>query len=478
MTSPALPWLWNVRVQRVDGPARDCLSLTLFERGEKLSLVLLFGPTVRGVGALRERPKGESASAFVQRLRGQLEGARIASAEWVLADGTTPAGRAQALILRFERGEHRARIALDFDPRSPNLLLLRDDDTIAFAADERARRLRFSDKTCPYRPSLSQGISIVADAAGLFAAGEALLEGRATKLEDDARTRARAAARSALKKVERKVEAIRGDLARADAAPRLRREAQVILCNLGAIARGALTARLRDDSVEPPEWLELTLDPTRSAQQQAQLRFERARKAERGVGIASARLAEAERQADELRALLVRLDSEPLDGAHAPTGEQRSDDTGGSRLPQPPRGARAGKQKPPQRVPFRVFHGYAGQKILVGKGAADNDTLTLTVARPHDHWMHVRGVPGSHVVVPLERKAVIGQELLLDAAHLAAHFSKQRGEPTVEIAHTEKRFVRKPKGAPAGSVNVDRERVFVLRIEHERLSRLLAGEQG
>src|SRR4051812_34491380 len=120
MPSPALPWLWNMRVQRVDGPARDCLSLTLFERGEKLSLVLLFGPTVRGVGALRERPKGEAASSFVQRLRGQLEGARIVGAEWqASADGLTPAGRAQALVLRFERGEHRARIALDFDPRAP-----------------------------------------------------------------------------------------------------------------------------------------------------------------------------------------------------------------------------------------------------------------------------------------------------------------------------------------------------------------------
>src|SRR4051812_7763157 len=99
MTSPALPWLWNMRVQRVDGPARDCLSLTLFERGEKLSLVLLFGSTVRGVGALRERPKGESASAFVQRLRGQLEGARLAAAEWRHdPDGTTKADRAQALV--------------------------------------------------------------------------------------------------------------------------------------------------------------------------------------------------------------------------------------------------------------------------------------------------------------------------------------------------------------------------------------------
>ena len=476
MTSPALPWLWNMRVQRVDGPTRGCLSLTLFERGEKLSLLLLYGPSVRGIGARRERPKGEAASSFIQRLRTQIEGARLTSAAWQLSAEVQRPGRAQALVLCFERGEQRARLALDFDARAPNLLLLREDDTVLGAADERARRQRFPDKAQPFVPSPGQGVPIIEEAAALFTAGESLLDTSATKLEDDARARARTAALRALKKVERKVAAIRGDLARADAAPRLRREAQVLLCNLNAVARGALTARLLDESVDPPEWLELTLDPTRNAQQQAQLRFERARKVERGVAVASARLAEAEREADALRASLQRIESEPLVEAHEGTTDRRSESNDNG--PVRPPAARTGRPKPPQRVPYRVFHGQAGQKILVGKGASDNDTLTLTIARPHDHWLHVRGVPGSHVVVPLERKASIGQELLLDAAHLAAHFSKQRGEPTIEIAHTERRFVRKPRGAPAGSVNVDRERVFVLRVEHDRLTRLLASERN
>src|SRR3712207_9441806 len=32
----------------------------------------------------------------------------------------------------------------------------------------------------------------------------------------------------------------------------------------------------------------------------------------------------------------------------------------------------------------------------------DNDTLTFKVARPYHLWLHARGLPGSHVVVPLE----------------------------------------------------------------------------
>ncbi len=38
--------------------------------------------------------------------------------------------------------------------------------------------------------------------------------------------------------------------------------------------------------------------------------------------------------------------------------------------------------------PYRSFVSSAGQTILVIKEAADNDALTLTIARPHDHWLH------------------------------------------------------------------------------------------
>ena len=44
------------------------------------------------------------------------------------------------------------------------------------------------------------------------------------------------------------------------------------------------------------------------------------------------------------------------------------------------------------------------------------------------------------------------------------------------MQHAERRYVRKPKGAAPGAVRVDRERVLVLRMEAERLKRLLAAE--
>ncbi|HEX5660267.1 MAG TPA: NFACT RNA binding domain-containing protein [Polyangiales bacterium] len=458
--APALAWLLGHRVQRVDGPRPGLLTLTFYERGEKQTLLLAFG-LQRGVGALDERPKGEAANAFIQRLRTQLEGGRLRGAEWLLA---RDAERAVALQLAFERADNRARIVVDFDGSTPNLFLLRDDDTVAGAADERSRRARFADKKRPYEPGQGKGIAIPADAQALREAGSKLADPASPEAGDPIRNAARSQLRAALKKAERKLSAIEGDLARVAETPRLRREGNVLLSHLDEVPRGVSQVRLFDDSAE--DWIEIALDPAQDARRAAELRFERARKIERGLAIAGQRRDLAQHEVDRLRATLAELEAAPPERI-----SELARDLGIAANP---------RRRPQQRarVPFRTFRAAHGEPIFVGKNAADNDTLTLTVARPHDHWLHVRGSAGSHVVVPLEKKAQIAPELLLDAATLAAHFSQQRGEPTFEIAHTERRFVRKLKGSAPGSVNVDRERVFVLRFESARLTRLLASEKA
>jgi predicted ribosome quality control (RQC) complex YloA/Tae2 family protein len=131
------------------------------------------------------------------------------------------------------------------------------------------------------------------------------------------------------------------------------------------------------------------------------------------------------------------------------------------------------RKGPPPRVPYNVY--LSGERrILVGRGAADNDALTTKTARPHDLWLHAKSIHGAHVVVPLAKGESCPSDLLVDAAHLAAHFSDARGEKVVEIQHTTRRYVRKPKGSAPGAVVLDRETVLVLRIEPGRVERLLA----
>ena len=100
-------------------------------------------------------------------------------------------------------------------------------------------------------------------------------------------------------------------------------------------------------------------------------------------------------------------------------------------------------------------HELEGFTVLVGKGAAENDRLTLDVAEPHDFWLHVAGgMPGSHVVVRNpDDLDELPREVVRLAAELAAYHSKARnarGKVEVHLCRAED--VRKRRGAPAGQV--------------------------
>jgi predicted ribosome quality control (RQC) complex YloA/Tae2 family protein len=127
---------------------------------------------------------------------------------------------------------------------------------------------------------------------------------------------------------------------------------------------------------------------------------------------------------------------------------------------------------------YRTFRSLSGVPLLVGRGAEQNDALTLRVARGNDLWLHARGLAGAHVVARLERGKAPDQDTLLDAAHLAVHFSDARGQPQADVAYTRAKHVRKPRGAAPGAVTYSQERVILLRFEQTRLERLLAEEEG
>jgi len=106
--------------------------------------------------------------------------------------------------------------------------------------------------------------------------------------------------------------------------------------------------------------------------------------------------------------------------------------------------------------PYRTFL-VDGFEILVGRGEADNDTLTFDVAEPDDLWLHAAGgVPGSHVVVRRPAGSEVPPAVVEAAAAAAAWYSKARGSPRVEVHLCRRSDVTKPRGAPAGLVQLAR----------------------
>ncbi len=284
---------------------------------------------------------------------------------------------------------------------------------------------------------------------------------------------------AAKKRLERRREAVTSDLGRISDADRIAGQAQWLVAEAARAKRGATKLVVTDWSTGEPVTKEIPLDPAKSAREQVEAMFRRAKRLRLGARIAQERLAQATSQREAVLVALARI------RAATTLGEMEAAATEAKRaaprdvsLPRPGAGAGAkvAKKSGGPRIPYRAFLASSGTKVLVGKGAADNDALTTKVARPHDLWLHAKDRTGAHVVVVLAKGHGCSGPDLVDAAHLAAHFSDARDEKVVDVQYAERRHVRKPKGSAPGAVIVDREKVLVLRVEPERIRALLERE--
>lgn len=114
--------------------------------------------------------------------------------------------------------------------------------------------------------------------------------------------------------------------------------------------------------------------------------------------------------------------------------------------------------KDPQH-PFRRWY-VNNFEIWMGRNAQENDLL-LRQAHKDDCWLHARNFSGSHLVIRSAGKS-IPQNILETAASWAAWHSKGKREGLCPVSYTVRKYVRKPKGAPAGAVLLDKERTVLV----------------
>lgn len=270
-------------------------------------------------------------------------------------------------------------------------------------------------------------------------------------------------------KLAKRIAAISKDLTNIQAAVALAERVQPLLPIAAKAPRG--TRELSGTDWATGEPIELAIDAAKSPREQLEAIFAKAKRLRRGAPVAEERLAEARRCIAELQACEGALSAKEADLEAIDERIRRV-------LPHEVRAASASprERELARALPHRTFLARGEVKVLVGRGAAHNDELTFHVAKPYHLWLHARGVPGAHVIVPLRREQSCPADVLVDAAHLAAHFSDARGEPNVEITTALRKHVRKPRGSAPGAVTVDREKVVSLRVEPARLARLLAAE--
>lgn len=441
------------------------LRLLISAEADETRLHLLLAP----------RPPSPRAPLPIQNLlRAHLSPARLLAMEAAEGD--------RIVSLRFETPGGTKLLVAELTGRHGNLFLLDDTERIIGAAipsgstsrplhpgatylrpppppqRKNAKGLRFDGEGDGEEFSLSRRIEEFyrphVDERGL--------EERRREVLRTLSTAARRAA-TALRKIE-------GDAARAREAEGFRRYGDLLVPLSARIPRGARSVVATEYTEDGPRQVEVPLLPTLSGPENLERYFRHYRRLTNAKGRIEARLEELSQR----RSLLEGLVQRAQEAATVDQLDSIRQEAGPALARRGERPSRKARQAP--RPPFRSFLSASGRTIRVGRGAKENDALTFRFSRGNDLWLHARGVTGAHVVVPTSSGSGPDDETFLDACALAAHFSGARGEAAAEIACTEIKNVRRPKGSAPGAVLIVNERATAYRHDPVRIERLLASE--
>jgi predicted ribosome quality control (RQC) complex YloA/Tae2 family protein len=433
--------------------------------------------------ARQVRPDGP-VGPFFRRLVEELSGARLRRLE--------PAGGDRIVALEFDgtpRGERRTLVAELFG-RHANLILLGGGDRVLDvlvpppADTKNAARLELgvvwtppggAPKTAKEAHGLAQmlaGPEIASEAKPDPLAPLSFLvqERLGREVAELALARAR---RTLVERVQRKLERARSlekgleqRLAASSDAERVRLDGEALKVHLHEVARGAKEVVLVDPFDASGATRRIELDPRRGPRENVEWLFERYRKLLRAQESVAEELAGCRAKVAALERLLTDADGpdpEAVDARAVAAG-----------LLDPRQEADERKRAAPEpRKPYRSFRGSKGSEIRVGRSAKDNDELSLHHCRGNDVWLHTASAPGSHVVLCVEKNAEPDSDEVLDAAHLAAHFSPLREARRVDVHVARCKDVHKPRGAKPGLVTLSGGKVLTVRVQPERLARLL-----
>ena len=191
------------------------------------------------------------------------------------------------------------------------------------------------------------------------------------------------------------------------------------------------------------ENIDIPLDPDFSAIDNAKKYFDKYSKLKRTEEAVNALIKEVNEEIEHLYTIQNSLDIAQNDDDLSQIKEELSENgyikkhTSGKKV--------KSKSKPFHYVTKEGFH------IFVGKNNIQNEEITFNLANGNDWWFHAKKIPGSHVIVKTEGKE-LPDSVFEDAARLAAHYSKARGESRIEVDYVRKKEVKHPNGSKPGFV--------------------------
>lgn len=260
----------------------------------------------------------------------------------------------------------------------------------------------------------------------------------------------------------KKIKKLEKTLGDAEKAKKYQLYGELLTANMHAVNRGEESIEVINYYDENQSPVTITLDPQKSPSENAQRYFKKYNKAKNSVQVVKNQIQHAKQEIHYFDGLIQQVESaSPKDVA-----EIREELQEEGYLKKRSRGDKKRKSNKPV---LEQYVSSDGIDILVGKNNKQNEYLTNRVARKADTWLHTKDIPGSHVVI---RSNDISQDTLLEAANIAAYYSKSKFSSSVPVDYTEVRHVRKPNGAKPGYVIYDNQQTLFVTPEEELVKKL------
>lgn len=242
-------------------------------------------------------------------------------------------------------------------------------------------------------------------------------------------------------RVERKIQILEDVLTEAATKDDYKIRGELLKANLYALKDGMERATVINYYEEDQPAMEIELDPHKSITDNMQKYFHQYNKYKRSEENAREQLLLANDELSYLNSVAdsVMRSEDPSDIAEI---RQELIVAGYIRF----KSNRKKKESPSKPMRFKSTEGFT---IYVGKNNNQNDYLTTKVADANDTWLHTKNYPGSHVII---KGTGFSDETLLEAANLAAWYSKAQTGSKVPVDYTLVRHVKKPNGSKPGMV--------------------------
>ncbi len=218
----------------------------------------------------------------------------------------------------------------------------------------------------------------------------------------------------------------------------------LITANLYALKRGDSVCKLINYYSENCEEIEIELDTRLSPAQNAQRYYKKYNKCKNAKHYLTEQIDAAREELRYLESVSQALQSAETESDLAEIRLELAKSGYASRM----HSLKTGKVPPSKPLEFVTTNGY---RVVCGKNNTQNDILTFKTASKGDLWFHVKGAPGSHVVMFCD-----GEEPpeidYTEAAVIAATYSGVGERGQIPVDYTRVKNIKKPPASKPGFV--------------------------